>query len=213
MAKLDRQKPKHETVMDVTEEQIARVYAKAFMGVAAKSPDASALVDEIASIVDDILQRFPQLDQTLRSELVASEEKASLLDRVFRGRVSTPVLNFLKVLSAHGRLGLLRSIARILKKLDAKRRGLIDVEVRVATPLDDGLEHEIENRLRKTLGGEPVLHVVVDPSLIAGLVIRVGDRVYDGSVHTQLEHARRAMIDRATETIEMRADRFLSSKA
>jgi hypothetical protein len=43
------------------------------------------------------------------------------------------------------------------------------------------------------------------------MVIRVGDRVYDGSVHTQLEHARRAMIDRATETIEMHADRFLAS--
>jgi hypothetical protein len=54
---------------------------------------------------------------------------------------------------------------------------------------------------------------VVDPSLIAGMVIRVGDRVYDGSVHTQLEHARRAMIDRATETIEMHADRFLMSTA
>jgi F-type H+-transporting ATPase subunit delta len=211
MAKVDREKPKHETVMDVTEEQIARVYAQAFMGVAAKSPNPTALVEEVASIVDDVLESFPQLERALRSELIAPEEKERLLDRLFRGRASTEVLNFLKVLSAHGRLGLLRSIARILKKLDAQRRGLIDVEVRVATPLDAGLQSEIENRLRKMLGGEPVLHVVVDPLLIAGMVIRVGDRVYDGSVHTQLEHARRAMIDRATETIEMHADRFLAS--
>jgi F-type H+-transporting ATPase subunit delta len=213
MAKLDREKPKHETVMDVTEEQIARVYARAFMGVAAKSPNATALVDEVASIVDDVLESFPQLEQTLRSELVAPEEKERLLDRIFRGRASTEVLNFLKVLAAHGRLGLLRSIARILKKLDAQRRGLTDVEVRVATPLDDRLKREIEDRLRKTLGGEPVLHVAVDPSLIAGMVIRVGDRVYDGSVHTQLEHARRAMIDRATERIEMQPERFMLATA
>jgi F-type H+-transporting ATPase subunit delta len=95
--------------------------------------------------------------------------------------------------------------------LDAQRRGQIDVEVRVATALDDALARDIETRLRSQLGGEPVLHVVVDPSLIAGLVIRVGDRVYDGSIQTQLEHARRAMIERATETIEMHADRFLSA--
>jgi F-type H+-transporting ATPase subunit delta len=213
MAKLDREKSKHETVMDVTEEQVARVYAQAFMGAAAKSADPTGLVDEVETIVDDVLRNSPQLEKVLRTELVGPEEKAQLLDRIFRGRTSTHVLNFLKVLAAHGRLGLLRSIARLLKKLDAKRRGLTDVEVRVAKPLDDNLRREIEDRLRKTLGGEPVLNVVVDPTLLAGVVIRVGDRVYDGSVHTQLEHARRAMIDRATETIEMHADRFLSSSA
>jgi F-type H+-transporting ATPase subunit delta len=210
---IDRETPKHETVMDVTEEPIARVYAQAFMGVAAKSADGSGLVEEVASIAEDILAAHPQLERTLRSELIKPEEKDRLLDAIFSGRVSAQVLNFLKVLSSHGRLGILRSIARILKKLDAKRRGLTDVEVRVATPLDAGLEREIEDRLRKSLGGQPVLHVVVDPSLIAGMIIRVGDRVYDGSVHTQLEHARRAMIDRATETIEMHADRFFSSSA
>ncbi len=211
MAKLDREKPKHETVMDVTEERIARVYAQAFMGVAAKSPDATALVDEVASIVDDVLERFSQLDAAFRSELVVPEKKAQLIERIFRGRASTHVLNFLKVLSAHGRLGLLRSIARILKTLDAARRGLTDVEVRAATPLDEPLQREIADRLRKTLGREPVLHVVVDPALIAGLVIRVGDRVYDGSVQTQLEHARRAMIERATERIETQPDQFIAA--
>jgi F-type H+-transporting ATPase subunit delta len=110
-------------------------------------------------------------------------------------------------------LSLLSSIARILKKLDARRRGLTDVEVRVATSLDDGLRREIEGQLRKMLGGEPVLHEVVDPSLIAGMVIRVGDRVYDSSVHTQLEHARRAMIERATERIETQPERFIATSS
>jgi F-type H+-transporting ATPase subunit delta len=211
MAKLDREKPRHETVMDVTEEQIARVYAQAFMGAAGKSPDTTPLVEEVASLVEDVLDRFPQLEQTLRSELISPDEKQRLLDRLFSGRASAIVVNFLKVLSAHGRLGLLRPIARILKKLDAERRGLTDVEVRTALPLDDALRREIEDHLRKMLGGEPVMHVAVDPSLIAGMVIRVGDRVYDSSVHTQLEHTRRAMIERATERIETQPDRFLVS--
>ena len=53
------EKPNHDTVMDVTEERIARVYATAFIEVAAKSKDATALVDEIGSLVYDVLDRFP----------------------------------------------------------------------------------------------------------------------------------------------------------
>jgi F-type H+-transporting ATPase subunit delta len=195
--------------MDVTEERIARVYATAFMEVAAKTKDATALVDEVGSLVNDVLGRFPRLEDTLRSALISSEDKEMSLDRMLSGRASALVLNFVKVLARHDRLGLLRSIASILKKLDAQRRGLTDVEVRVAAPIDASLQTEIQNRLRKALGGEPVLHVQVDPAVIAGMVIRVGDRVYDGSVNTQLENARRAMIERITERIETAPERFM----
>ena len=212
MADADLKSTRHETVMDVTEEQIARVYADAFMAVAAKTASPSDLVDEVRSIVDDVLSVYPALDQSLRSELVSSEEKAKLLDRIFGQRASQEVINFLKVLAAHGRLGLLRSIARLLTKLDAQRRGLTEVEVRVAMPLDTGIRGEIENKLRSALGREPVVREVVDPSLLAGIVIRVGDRVYDASVHTQLEHARRGVIDRITEDIESDSSRFMVAR-
>ena len=71
------------------------------------------------------------------------------------------------------------------------------------------MRDEIQAQLHKVLGTEPVLSVKVDPLLIAGIVIRVGDRVYDGSVHTRLERARAAMIDHATEQIETRPESFM----
>jgi len=206
---IDREKPKHETVMDVTAERIARVYATAFMEVAAKSPDAAALVDEVVSLVTDVLDQFPQFDATLRSALVSHEEKQQLLDRVFGNRISVDVLNFLKVLSKHGRLELLRPIARQLKKLHSERSGMREVEVRVAIALDDAVRREIEQTLRKTLRAEPVMRVRVDPSLVAGMVIRVGDTVYDSSIQTQLEHARRHMIDLVVDKIETEPERFV----
>jgi F-type H+-transporting ATPase subunit delta len=205
-----REKPQHEVVMDVTAEQIARVYAQAFMGVAAKAPSAETLVEEVTSLVA-LLDRSARLEEVFDSALVSPEEKEQMLGRVFGSRVSPHVLNFLKVLSKHGRLGLLRPIARIVKKLDATRRGLTDVEVRVARELADDVRSEIHNRLRRVLGTEPVLHVSIDPDLIAGIWVRVGDRVYDGSIRTQLEHARRAMIDRATEIIETHPERFMKA--
>jgi F-type H+-transporting ATPase subunit delta len=209
MAKLDREKPKHETVMDVTAERISRVYAIAFMEVAAKTAGAASLVDELGSLVTEVLDRFPRFEETLRSALVQPEEKEQMLDRLFGKRASNEVVNFLKVLSRHGRLELLRPIARTLKQLHAERSGQKEVELRVAIPLDDAVRREIENTLRKMLQAEPVVRVVVDPSLLAGMIIRVGDRVYDSSVNTQLEHARRQMIDRAVEKIETQPERFL----
>jgi F-type H+-transporting ATPase subunit delta len=201
---------KHDTVMDVTEERIARVYASAFIEVAAKSPDATSLVEEVGSLVGDVIAKQPRLEELLKSALISSEDKEKLIDRMLSGRASTSVLNFVKVLARHGRLMLLRPIARILKKLDAERRGVTEVYVYVAAPIDEGLQSEIRTTLTKRIGGEPVLKVHIDPSLIAGMVIRVGDRVYDGSVKTQLETARRAMIDRITETLETSPDKFVS---
>jgi F-type H+-transporting ATPase subunit delta len=205
-----REKTKHEVVTDVTAEQISRVYAQAFMGVATKSTAADSLVEEVTSMVD-VLDTSPRIEELFNSALISSEEKEQMLGRVFGGRVSPQVLNFLKVLSKHGRLGHLRSIARLVAQLDAERRGVTDVEVRVARELADDIREEIQSRLRRVLGTEPVLHVKIDPELIAGIWVRVGDRVFDGSMRTQLEHTRRAMIDRATEIIETHPERFIKA--
>src|SRR3954463_2404166 len=120
----ERVSPKHENVMDVTVEQLARVYAKAFMGVAAKTSKMEALVEELKSIVADVLDRFPKLEEVLKSSLVSPEQKEALLDRVFSKAASIQVTNFLKVVARHGRLDLLRAISRQAEKLLTEQSGL-----------------------------------------------------------------------------------------
>ena len=210
MAQLDREKPKHDTVMDVTEERIARVYAQAFLGAAAKSPQAAELVSEVESFVNDVLVKFPQFEQALRSEFIDQEEKEKLLGRVLGGRASAEVLNFFKVLAVRGRLSLVRPIARILTKLFDEHSGRTAIEVRVASQLDEAIRGELLAKLRERLNTEPMMNVVIDPSLIAGIVIRVGDRVYDGSVKTRFELLRKAMIEHACEAIETHPERFMA---
>lgn len=211
MSQPERVSPKHETVMDVTVEQLARVYATAFLNAAANAGIAGSGVDELTSIVRDVLDRFPRLEQVLKSSLIAHEQKEELLGRVF-GKAGSPlVTNFLKVLARHGRLDLLRPVARQAEKLFAERSGKTDVEVRIATKMDDALLDEIVRGLERRLGKKPVVDVVIDPALVAGIVVRAGDRVFDGSLRTQLEQARQGMIDRATEQIESQPERFLSA--
>lgn len=209
MAQLEREKPVHDTVMDVTAEQIARVYAKAFLAAASRQPDPAELVAEVEAVVGDVLSRAPQLETVLGSSLVSPEEKEQVLGRVFGNRVSRIVVDFLKVLSRHGRLDLLRPIARILRRLHGEQSGITEVEVRVATELNDDLRNEIQDRLQRALNTKPVLRVSVDPELIAGIWVRVGDQVFDGSARTQLEHVRRRMIDLAAEKIETQPERFV----
>jgi F-type H+-transporting ATPase subunit delta len=211
MPTTEREKPRHDTVMDVTEEQIARVYAKAFLGVVGERANVGDLVDEVTAIVSEVLDKFPKLEETLRSALVAQEDKEKILDGVFGKRVATDVLHFLKVLSRHDRLVLLRSASRQIRTMYQEQCGQEVVEVRVARDLDESLWEEIRNELRTRRGKEPILKVVVDPSLIAGLVARTGDRVFDCSVRSQLNDIRKSMIARSIEIIETQPEKFFSA--
>ncbi len=210
MATNDREAVKRDAVMDVTEEQIARVYAKAFFAAANNASDTSGLVDEVESLANDVLAKFPALSQLFSSSLVTDEQKEQMIDRVFSSRASTPVLNFLKVLARHGRLQLVRPVARLVRKLHTEQLGQTEVQVRVAAPLDNSLREEILKMVRVALKTEPVLRVDVDPSLIAGIVIRIGDRVFDGSIATRLGQLRKTIIERTIERIETRPEKFVS---
>jgi F-type H+-transporting ATPase subunit delta len=199
----------NDTVMDVTEEQVARVYAKAYLGAANNSPNVAGLVDEIESLVNDVLAKFPTLDQVLRSSLVSQEDKEQVLDRVFASRASTTLLHFLKVLARHGRLQLLRSIARSVRKLYGEQLGQTEVQIRVAAPLSDALRQEIMTMAEQALKTVPMLQVTVDRSLVAGIVVRIGDRVFDGSIATRLKELRKTIVSRTIENIETRPEKFL----
>ena len=114
----------------------------------------------------------------------------------------------MKVVSQHGRLDFLRAIHREVHRLDDEQRGRLRVRATTATPLDPQQKTNLEASLRKMFRGEPVLETIVDPQLIGGLVLRVGDTVYDGSVQRQLEQMREQMINRSVHEIQSRRDSF-----
>ena len=82
------------------------------------------------------------------------------------------------------------------------------MQVTTAAPVDDALAERIVKTVRPLLDGEPVLKRAVDPKLIGGIVVRVGDTVYDGSIASQLKNVRQQMIDRSAHEIQSRRDRF-----
>jgi F-type H+-transporting ATPase subunit delta len=194
--------------VNVGQEQVGQVYARAFLGAAEKSGQTAALVEELSSLVDDVLARQPKFAEVLASRRLSHEEKSALLDRVFGGRASPLLLSFLKVLSQNGRLDALRQVGRAVRAQYDQRLGRVRVRVSTPTPLEGPLTAELTERLRGMLGGEPVLELAVRPELLGGITIRVGDTVYDGSVASRLAQLRTQMIDRSIHEIQSRRDRF-----
>jgi F-type H+-transporting ATPase subunit delta len=85
------------------------------------------------------------------------------------------------------------------------------VLVSTAEPLDAAAEQKIAQEIQSRIGMVPVLEKQIHPELIGGIVLRVGDRVYDGSIATQLERMRENMITRSVHEIQSRRDRFSSA--
>jgi len=181
-------------------DHIALVCAEAFL--------TGTLLAEFDSFLADVLDPFPKLEEILASPLVSHEEKMGILDRALGSQASKELLSFLKVISCHGRLDSLRAIHRQARDLHNRMHGQIPVRVATAIPLSAELARRIADQLRTLVDGEPTLEQVVDPDLIGGIVVRVGDTVYDGSIATQLETLRQQMIKRSGHEIQSRRDRF-----
>ncbi|HUS40304.1 MAG: ATP synthase F1 subunit delta [Pirellulales bacterium] len=194
--------------INVLDQQVGTVYSKALYDAADAKGQIEAIVEEFASLLNDVLDEAPGFEKLLASEMVSGEEKRDVVDRVFRGKASPLMLNFLKVLSTNERLGYLRAIQSSLIELHDTRRGRVRVDVTTAAPLADGVGDKIKDRVRSMLGSEPELVTATDPSLIGGIQLRVGDTVYDGSVKTQLRQLRAQFHQRNVEEIETNRERF-----
>lgn len=200
-----------ETVFDVDVEKLARVYAQAGLDAAGDHQSQQALVDELNAVVSEVLNRHPELEKIFASALVSQDDKLGMLDRVFSGKLTDKALNFLKVIAKHGRLGYLRAVVRSANAIWTVRRNQVAVKLELAHPIDGALQQEMIDRLAKRLNAQPIVDVVINPDLIAGFVVRVGDRVLDASTRSNLERARQAMIAKAVETIQQRPHQFYQS--
>jgi F-type H+-transporting ATPase subunit delta len=203
----------HDTVFDVSVERLARVYAQAALDAAGDRAGEDALMAELESLRDEVLDREPRVRELFASSLINQDEKLAMVDRMFSGRVAPTTLNFLRVLARHGRLGVLRDVIAAARKMWEKRSGRQPVELETANSLSPELEQELLSTFARVLGVDPIVSARVNPDLIAGFIIRVGDRVFDGSIRSRLEAMRKGMIARATEAIQTNPQQFFSSEA
>lgn len=207
MSKEAAQAAVRDTVFDVDVEQLAKVYAQAALDAAGDQQDK--VMEELETLGSEVLAQFPEFHSVLSSALVSQEEKLEMIDRVFGSRLSATTINFLKVLAAHDRLEILPQVIRSAAQIWESRSGRIPVEIQLAMETSPELIEEMVTALRARFKKEPVVHTVINPELLAGFVVRVGDQVLDASARTNFEKARVGMVAHAVEAIQSHPDQFV----
>lgn len=179
------------TVFDSEGQHVGEVYAKALLQAAAPANKVDLVVDQLESLVRDVLDKNAKFETVLGNPKLAIEEKISLIDRVFGKSMDVTVLNFLKVLCRRERVQFLRSIANAAVEMRDELAGRIQVQVTTTEALDPQTAEKLRNSLKNTFQKDVRIVSKIDPSILGGLVVRVGDTVYDGSVDGQLKALRR----------------------
>lgn len=192
---------------DPSAQAIARTYADALLD-AVSATGAEAALDELGSFVDDVLLKVPGLQELFNSLVIGRDEKIRLIDKVIAPRASEMVTNFLRVLARHGRLDLLPAILRESRIRNEIRHGRRRIQVTSARPIDSQAEGRIRTRLAESLPFDPILETQVDPSLLGGIVIRVGDTIYDSSLAMRIKQLRERLRQRSLHEIQSGRDRF-----
>jgi F-type H+-transporting ATPase subunit delta len=196
------------TVFEDDQPEVTRSYAEALLGAAQNEGQADAVLDELDEIVRDVLRDNPRFAALLASPTLPADEKDRILTETFENRALPIVVRFLRVLNRHGRLGLIASIAREARALWDREQNRRPVLVRSAVPLEDSQRETLRDRLGRMLAATPLLSFEVDPALIGGLVVQVGDDVYDASVRSRLQQLRHRLIEGKTHEIQSRRDQF-----
>jgi F-type H+-transporting ATPase subunit delta len=175
---------------DVSAQRVARVYAEALVDAAEERGQVDAVLEEYDSLIHEVFRADPMFEAFLASAAVGREHKKEVLRKVFEHRASELFFNFLMVVNQHERLELLRLILQACQALRDQRARRIHVQVRSAVPLADDQRQALEQIVRESFQLEPVVELQVDPEILGGVVVRVGDWLFDGSVKNRLETLR-----------------------
>lgn len=195
------------TVFDDPTPELTRVYADALLGASEKTGQAEAVLDEVEELIADVWDAHPDFESMMRSPSLAGSEKSRILNEVLGGKASDTTLHFLQVLNRRGRLDLLRPVARRARASWERKNGRLPVVVRTAVALEADQVEALKARLSKLLNAMPILHLEVEPSLIGGLVVQVGDTIFDASVRSiQLEKLRSLLIEERTHLVLSQRD-------
>lgn len=198
---------KKSTVFDSDQQQLGDVYAKALLAFGKDSGSLGRLVDELDGVVDAV-REVPGLQATLESPRISGDEKSKLIEKAFEGRIEKDLVNFLKVVGAKGRFDCLGAIASSARTMQDEMSGRVSAMLTSASEIDDSVKNKIAEQLSKVLGKTVSLESSVDPEILGGMVVRIGDTVYDGSVVNQLAQVRAKAVKSAADAIREKLDRF-----
>jgi len=173
---------------------IGRRWAKALFAIGEEKGTLVGLVREVQKAAE-LWDGSEELRTTLVNPLLAEGTRFKVWEAVVRRLGTSPIgTNFFKLLFEKGRLAELPSIARELQVLSDQRDNRLRAEVIGAKPVPEAVVQQLRAALQRKTGQAVVVTSKQDPSLIGGLVTRIGDLMYDGSIRAQLARIKAGML-------------------
>lgn len=174
---------------------VARRWAKAFFSLAVETGKVDVFARELARI-QAAARTVPQLIRALGDELVERDHRRHVVDELAKPLgLTLPTVHFIKLLIDRERTHLLPLLIAAYQKMDENLRQLSAVDLTVAeSAIADAAADQVRTILKKLLGREIRCQIAVDPNIVGGMVVRVGDVVYDGSVRGRLQRMKETLL-------------------
>ena len=179
---------------------VAGVYAEALLALASAQGQEDALLEELEGLVA-LLDRQPDLERYLGSPLADPGQQTALLEKALRGRASDILVDTLQVMRRKGRLELVRAVAATYRAQWLRLKGRVEVAVTTAVPLTAELRSALVEAANRATGKTAQILERVDPALLGGMVVRIGDQKLDRSVATEVARLGAALMARASSEL------------
>lgn len=173
----------------------ARRYAEAAFEIAERDHSMQAWLAALA-LAEERLSR-PDVMRLLANPAIPAASRVGVLQRILGDDVRGAPRNLLALMIRRGRFELLPGVIREFTRLYRRREGIVEATITSAIALDASAEEALQARLVAVTGKRVVLNQEVDASLLGGVLVRVGDRLIDGSVRGRLERLRNTLANAA----------------
>ena len=167
-------------------DELIQGYAEALFSIVKAEGELDRVEDELFHF-GKLLESNHELKQALSDKSIDRGQRAKVLEEILSAKVSPHTLGLLEFIVAQGRARQLPQILDELSDLAAEARSAVVAEVRSAVALDDSQREQLARALSQATGKKVEVKVVVDPSVVGGIVSKVGDTVIDGTVRRRLE--------------------------
>ncbi len=169
----------------MSEIQVASRYAKSLIDLAQEQNSLEQVKGDIDSFIQ-VVHNNSQLQAILKNPIINPDKKLSILTSLFGSRFGSLIMSYFKIVVSKGRSGILYATAKEFVNEYNRRKGVINASVTSAVPLTEANMNELKAMVSSATQKEVILETKVDPALIGGFVLKVGDRQYDTSIASSL---------------------------
>ncbi len=196
-------------LVDRQPDALSRLYAESLFELADKEGGRERL-ETLSGEIDELIEltrQLPDLSEFMASRIIAGADRASSLEKMFKGQLSELLYKFIMTLNRKDRLSHFLPIAGAFEQMVQEKFGRIEVDVYTKSPVPQGQLDQIAATIKAALDREPVVHTYTDEHMIGGVKIQIGDKLIDGSFQTRLRQMNELLKTEGSALMRERFDR------